>query len=608
VRNADPSTEPGSGEGLWSNEIYNKLGYSGFSGRWTKGQEFNGDTRNTDHTDWAFTIFIADSLNDSNGYFADNYFAYAWLGGPHLVKTYDNDGWGISQMNLVARHEGSHTFYALDEYGSSGCACSDTSGYSNYQDLNCENSCTYNGNCIMSSATKQQANVICSFTRGMIGWGDTDGDNKPDPLDIRPQTALTAYTPDPTLNTTLTYQGSASIQTLTNQNQYNYRCDVNVLHIGGVHYSVDNGRWLAASPSDGTWDSGQEAYTFTTAILVPGIHTIRTRAFDEIGNPDDTPAFDSVTVQSQSLALYSNRPAVNDSGSTTPNGIIEPNESVTLTGNLLNISSSPANSVTGALTTTDPITIVNGSAIYPTITGGGSQSCTTCYSITAPLANRPAVHWDFAVKETPTCSGCAAKNYDFIYHVGNSFADVSVSSLFYSYMESLLHSGITGGCSASSYCPLNTVSREQMAKFICRAINIKSPGTCVPSACKSIFSDVPGSDIFCPDIEALYNTGVVAGCAAAPLSYCPLNTTQRQAMAKFICNAMNTVNPGSCNAASCTGVFNDVTSSNPFCIYIEALYNASVASGCGTNLYCPANNVSREQMSKFLVNAFSLVL
>ncbi|OGF61980.1 MAG: hypothetical protein A2Y62_20905 [Candidatus Fischerbacteria bacterium RBG_13_37_8] len=296
VRPSDNMNEPGTGEGLWTNQIYNNLGYSGFTNRWLKGQEFNGDTRNNDGTDWAFTMFVVDSLNDSDGMFADSWFAYAWLGGPHSVMTYDNDGWTISQMNIVARHETGHTFYALDEYASSACTCTQVAGYVNYQNQNCENSCLFNGNCIMSSSTKQLAGVICSFTRGQIGWGDPDGDLVPDPVQIPPQTSIIPYAPDPTTNTMLTYFGQADIQTRPNQNLYNYQCDINILHIGAVYFRINGGGWMAAPACDGTYDSASECYTFTIGPLTPGLYTIDTMGADELGQADLTPASDTVTV------------------------------------------------------------------------------------------------------------------------------------------------------------------------------------------------------------------------------------------------------------------------------------------------------------------------
>ncbi len=300
-RAADPTNEPGSGEGLWTNEIYNKLGYSSLSNRWIKGQEFNGDTRNNDGTDWAFTIFVIDSLNDTDGMFTDGWFAYAWLGGPHLVMTYDNDNWGISNMDVVARHETSHIFYALDEYASSQCYCTQVSGYINYQNQNCENNCLYNGNCIMSSASKQMAGVICYYTRGHIGYGDADADLVPDPIDIPPETSLIPYSPDPTTNPILTYQGQADIQKLTNQNLYNYQCDINILHINAVYYRVNGGSWTSAAACDGNYDSASECYTFTIGPLSPGTYTIDTMAVDELNQSDPTPATDTVTILSSNL-------------------------------------------------------------------------------------------------------------------------------------------------------------------------------------------------------------------------------------------------------------------------------------------------------------------
>jgi len=310
----------------------------------------------------------------------------------------------------------------------------------------------------------------------------------------------------------------------------------------------------------------------------------------------------------QSSSLLSLRPAVNDAGSPTNNGIIETNETVTLTGSITNTGTTTASSVTGILTTTSPVILNNRNAVYPSINPGATQNCTTCYRVTAPAANRIGTHWDFIITESPTCSGCIPASYSFSYHVGNSFIDVPPSYLFYSYIEKILHSGVTGGCNATSYCPTSLVQRQHMAKFICNSMNVSAPGSCDTSTCNETFTDVASNNSFCPYIEALYAEGIVSGCQSSPLMYCPGSNTQRQEMAKFICNAMSSANPGSCTATSCAGIFTDVPASNPFCGYIEALYNAYIVSGCGPSLYCPTRNVTRDQMAKFLVNAFGLSL
>lgn len=297
---AQVGVEPIAGNGptssslLWVDTIYDALGYSAYSGL-DQGRTYNGDKKAADGTDWAYTVFVADSSVDSDGKYLDGRFGYAYLGGPFEIMTYDNDGWGISSMNKVHRHESSHIFYGLDEY-SGACACTDSSGYINYVDSNCTaTGCPSNVDCIMKEAARQQN--VCSFTAGMIGWGDTDADHVPDPVDIEPTTALTAYSPDPTTNSALTYTGSAAIATLTNQNIYNYRCDINVLRIANVQWRVDGGAWQSATPSDGTFNGLTENYTFTTGALAPGSHTVETRAVDDVGQTDSTLASDTVTVQ-----------------------------------------------------------------------------------------------------------------------------------------------------------------------------------------------------------------------------------------------------------------------------------------------------------------------
>ncbi len=106
--------------------------------------------------------------------------------------------------------------------------------------------------------------------------------------------------------------------------------------------------------------------------------------------------------------------------------------------------------------------------------------------------------------------------------------------MFYPYIETILHTNITSGCTDTQYCPYNNVLRNQMAKFISSAMENAYSSSCPINSCQQIFVDVFNNNPFCPFIEALYNAGIVTGCATNPLRYCPSNTTTRQAMAKFI--------------------------------------------------------------------------
>ena len=305
-------------------------------------------------------------------------------------------------------------------------------------------------------------------------------------------------------------------------------------------------------------------------------------------------------------------PILDSCKATVSTGVIIPNQQPILTGGIKNSGFAAATSVTGTITTSDAINIIVADAVYPDISPGTTcTACTTCYQVTAPSSNRPQQHWDVHITEAPSCSTCTSNPKEYIYHIGDSFTDVSsTTNLFYLYIENMFHNEVTGGCTATQYCPNQNVQRQSMAKFICNAMNAVTPSSCVITTCAGTFTDVPSQNVFCPYIEELYNLGIVAGCNAIPLRYCPNDNVKRESMAKFICNAMTVATPGSCTIDTCGSIFTDVPPGNPFCPYIEALYNAGVISGCNASplRYCPNDLVTRAQMAKFIVNGFQLQL
>ena len=57
-----------------------------------------------------------------------------------------------------------------------------------------------------------------------------------------------------------------------------------------------------------------------------------------------------------------------------------------------------------------------------------------------------------------------------------------------------------------------------------------------------------------------------------------------------------------------TPSFVDVPASNPFFGYIERLKQQGITTGCNppaNDLYCPLDNVPRQQMAAFLIRAFA---
>jgi hypothetical protein len=107
----------------------------------------------------------------------------------------------------------------------------------------------------------------------------------PPPDTTAPLVTITALSPDPTNDNTPTFTGTA---TDTQSN------------ISSVEYKVDSGSWIAATASDGAFDETSEGYTFTTAALSDGAHTVYVRATDAASTPNTTAeanyASDSFTI------------------------------------------------------------------------------------------------------------------------------------------------------------------------------------------------------------------------------------------------------------------------------------------------------------------------
>ena len=275
-------------EKLWVCEAMAHLGYT--SGDWmARTRSYINDLRQNRGTDWAFAIFIIDSTNDAAtdpttpGAFSDNYWAYAYKGGPFCVMTYDNDGWGISRMHQVLAHETGHIFWATDEYDGNN----EYSGYLNVMD-------NEGSSCLMDTC----ALCLSAGTKGQIGWRDTDGDSIPDIIDTNPDTNLIPYSPDPTTSTTLVYTGSAIVVPYPNNNPQ-ISCsgnDVSINTISNVEYRVNSGTWQNANPVDGTYDTYKEHFTMTIGPLTPGTYTIEARAQNSVGNYDLSPSSDTVTI------------------------------------------------------------------------------------------------------------------------------------------------------------------------------------------------------------------------------------------------------------------------------------------------------------------------
>ena len=107
------------------------------------------------------------------------------------------------------------------------------------------------------------------------------------------------------------------------------------------------------------------------------------------------------------------------------------------------------------------------------------------------------------------------------------FTDIA-GSTFVRDIEWLYEQDITRGCTPTKFCPGATVTREQMAAFLVRALDL-------PPAPTDYFDD-DESSTFENDINALREAGITTGCGET--TFCPEATVTREQMAGFLHRAL----------------------------------------------------------------------
>jgi len=289
------------------------------------------------------------------------------------------------------------------------------------------------------------------------------------------------------------------------------------------------------------------------------------------------------------------------SPSSNGNGVFEPGETVVVVPTRYNATSAPL-SLTGAASAfTGPAgptyTVADGAAAWGPLAAGTAGGCgSNCYAL-GVSGGRPATHWDATV--TDTVSTGESKVWKI--HLGASFGDVPPTSAFYRFIEILLHQGITGGCTATQFCPSDPTTREQMAVFMLAAR--EGDAFSAPACGTPMFADVPAASPYCRFIEELARRGVVGGCGNG--LYCPTAAVTRDQMAVF---ALRTLDPALDPPACTTPPFNDVPVSSPFCKWIAEMARRGIVTGCGGGNYCVSSPVTREQMGVFITATFGLTL
>ena len=176
------------------------------------------------------------------------------------------------------------------------------------------------------------------------------------------------------------------------------------------------------------------------------------------------------------------------------------------------------------------------------------------------------------------------------------FSDVPPTAYYFDAVNLMFQKGITSGCTTTTYCPNDNVTRAQMAIFLVRAVYGSDNFSYLPT---QIFTDVPPSAFGYKWIQALSQLGITSGCTAT--TFCPNNSVSRDQMAAFLIRMR--YGPTTSVDYPPAPYFADVPTSYWDFGSIQRMKEDAITSGCTATTYCPTSTVTRGDMSLFIIRA-----
>jgi hypothetical protein len=172
------------------------------------------------------------------------------------------------------------------------------------------------------------------------------------------------------------------------------------------------------------------------------------------------------------------------------------------------------------------------------------------------------------------------------------FTDVAPSSFAVADVACLYGLGVTTGTGATTYAPAELVTREQMAAFLARLLEVDG-GSCDRSG--TPFLDVPASSFAAADIACIADAGVTTG--TGPGVYSPVRSVTREQMAAFLAR-LHVALGRTCPSGEAP--FVDVAGSSFAADDVDCLHALGVTTGTSAVTFAPDEVVTREQMAAFL--------
>jgi len=260
-----------------------------------------------------------------------------------------------------------------------------------------------------------------------------------------PSVTIVALTPDPTTDDTPTFTGTATDS---------------LSSISSVEYKVDTGSWTAATASDGAFDGVSEGYTFTTATLDDGAHTVYVRATDAATNTtaEADYASDAFTVDATAPTVSSKSPAADATDVAVATSVSvtfsETMDESTVTASSFTLVVAARRSVSGTVS-------YNSGTNTATFTPGANLAGNTTYTATLGAAITDTVgnplaeySWDFTTETGVT--------------PGDANEDGSVNALDITKVERII-AGLdteTGGADANEDGSVNALDITKVERII----------------------------------------------------------------------------------------------------------------------------------------------
>jgi endo-1,4-beta-xylanase len=183
------------------------------------------------------------------------------------------------------------------------------------------------------------------------------------------------------------------------------------------------------------------------------------------------------------------------------------------------------------------------------------------------------------------------------------FEDVGPDHRFATEIAWMVNAEITDGYDDGTFRPTEPVTRQAMAAFVHRVLNLVRPDRAyepAPPCTEAPFTDVPADHRFCPEIAWLEDAGYLQGYDDG--TFRPTAPVSRQAAAAILHRAWDASVIRV--EVTCAGTFPDVPVGHRFCEEIEWMVERGITDGYDDGTFRPTAPVSRQATAAFLMRTF----